>query len=261
MRLLALKTLSSILFLGLMAYSLAGFADHRPNPTSSPSLSSWYASVRLGYGFKPTTRVDDAVQAAVGARNQPANMTLEYGSSFVYGGAIGYLQDRIGVELEATHRNSKLKTFSTSNEGDFTSRNGRISLTPIMLNFYYHFLNFFQGHANLYAGAGMGLAFVNNRIDVAGNFPNLTPLTSTSYTGSLKSHSFAYQLILGMAYQISKSFSIGLEDRYFVAPLDTHWQYDGNLTVSTLIIPDSITYRIDQYHSNMINLVFTYYFS
>jgi len=136
-----------------------------------------------------------------------ATGTSGFDTGQVFGGAIGYdyANSPFRTELEYAYRTGDADG-TASVTGDFAS-------TTLALNGYYDFDPVFGGRLTPYVGAG--LAYVTE-IDfdvVGGGAPG-----EYSDRGG-----FGYQLMLGMEYPVSESWSVTGEIRYFNA---------GNQTLS-----------------------------
>ncbi len=120
-----------------------------------------------------------------------------YNTGYAVGGKIGY--DFVGprVELEGLYRNNQGSGFVPFGNGvGFV--NGQINQVSIMANVLY---DFFPGATiTPYVGAGAGVAFVD-------------PSLSAGCT--MCSTQFAYQGIIGLAYNFDQNLRISLDGRYY----------------------------------------------
>jgi outer membrane protein OmpA-like peptidoglycan-associated protein len=125
------------------------------------------------------------------------NNSNSYNTGYAVGGKIGY--DFVGprVELEGLYRNNQGSGFVPFGNGvGFV--NGQINQVSVMANLLY---DFFPGATiTPYVGAGAGIAFVD-------------PSLSAGCT--MCSTQFAYQGILGLAWNLDQSFRVSLDGRYY----------------------------------------------
>jgi OOP family OmpA-OmpF porin len=110
-------------------------------------------------------------------------------SGFAAGGKIGY--DFVGprLEVEGIYRNNQQQDVTLPN-----SVNNDISQVAVMANLLYDFVP--QATVTPYVGAGAGIAFVDGD----------NPLSSTQ---------FAYQGIVGLAWNVDANFRASLDGRYY----------------------------------------------
>jgi outer membrane protein OmpA-like peptidoglycan-associated protein len=157
-----------------------------------------------------------------------ANWLLNSGTYYMdvgwaAGGKIGY--DMVGprFEVEAMYRANN-GTGLVFFPGGAANVRGRIEQLSVMANLLY---DFFPGAVlTPYVGAGLGIAFIDSTIQGC----NLC-LTQ-----------FAYQGILGLGYNVTPAFRIGVEGRYYGTTTNTNSPYSNNNVMALL----SISYKFGQ---------------
>ena len=135
------------------------------------------------------------IRDSTGAAN-----TIEFDPGFVAQGAIGaYLGENFRIESEAAYRMADYDQATAG--GDSTTPNGDLKLATGIINLYYEFV---LGSFNPFLGVGAGVAKINRTaVNVAG-------LTIVDHDAT----EFAYQAMVGITYEISKDWSVGLDGRY-----------------------------------------------
>jgi OmpA-OmpF porin, OOP family len=126
-----------------------------------------------------------------------SNNSNSYNTGYAVGGKIGY--DFVGprVELEGLYRNNQGSgVVPFGNGAAFV--NGQINQISVMANLLYDFAP--GATITPYVGAGAGIAFID-------------PSLSAGCT--MCSTQFAYQGILGLAWNIDQSFRVSLDGRYY----------------------------------------------
>ena len=120
----------------------------------------------------------------------------QFNTGYGVGGKIGY--DFVGprVELEALYRNNQARAIVPTPFGPAPAQ-GQVNQLSTMVNGLYDFLP--GAKLTPYAGAGIGLAFVDQTI-----------LGCT-----MCSTQFAYQGILGIGYNVAPRWRIDLDTRYY----------------------------------------------
>ena len=126
--------------------------------------------------------------------------TIEFDPGLVAQGAIGtYLGENFRIESEAAYRMADYDQATAG--GDSTTPNGDLKLATGIINLYYEFV---LGPFNPFLGVGAGVAkFKTTAVNVAG-------LTIVERDAT----EFAYQAIVGITYEISRDWSVGLDGRY-----------------------------------------------
>jgi opacity protein-like surface antigen len=122
---------------------------------------------------------------------------LDYDSGYVLGAAAGYdVNPNVALELEYAYRNSDATLKNTG------GASGEVQSNAFMANAIYKFDGIGpNGAFKPYVGAGLGVA--DQKFDPDG-------------FGSLDGdYNFAYQLITGVAYDLTPSWTLNGEVRYF----------------------------------------------
>jgi outer membrane protein OmpA-like peptidoglycan-associated protein len=125
------------------------------------------------------------------------NNSYNYNTGFGVGGKVGY--DFVGprVELEGIYRNNQGSGIVPFGAG-FANVTGQINQVSVMANLLYDFAP--GAVITPYVGAGAGIAFID---------PSLSPGCTMCST------QFAYQGIVGLAWNIDQSFRVSLDGRYY----------------------------------------------
>jgi OOP family OmpA-OmpF porin len=149
------------------------------------------------------------------------NQSYVMNTGWAVGGKVGY--DFVGprVELEGMYHSntgSGVVAFPTG----FANVNGQINQVSVMANLLYDFIPGAQ--ITPYVGAGAGIAFVDANIQGC----------------NLCSTQFAYQGILGVAWNVSPAFRISLDGRYYGTT--STGQYTNNNIMTML----SVAYKFGQ---------------
>ena len=157
-----------------------------------------------------------------------ANWLLNSGSyimdvGWAAGGKIGY--DMVGprFEVEGMYRSNN-GTGTVFFQGGPASVRGRIEQLSVMANLLY---DFWPGAVlTPYVGAGLGIAFIDSTIQGC----NLC-LTQ-----------FAFQGILGLGWNVTPAFRVGVEGRYFGTTTQSNSPYSNNNIMALL----SVSYKFGQ---------------
>src|SRR5215218_624209 len=147
------------------------------------------------------------------------NYNMDIG--YAVGGVAGY--DFVGprVELEGVFRSNNGR--GTANFGNiFSNTSGRIDQLSVMANLLYDFAP--GATITPYIGAGAGIAFADPAINGC----------------SLCSTQFAYQGIVGLGWNVDRSFRINLDGRYYGTTNPPAYQ-NNNITAML-----SLTYKFGQ---------------
>jgi OmpA-OmpF porin, OOP family len=147
------------------------------------------------------------------------NYNMDIG--YAVGGVMGY--DFVGprVELEGVFRSNNGR--GTANFGNvFSNVNGRIEQLAVMANLLYDFAP--GATITPYVGAGAGIAFADAAINGC----------------SLCSTQFAYQGIVGLGWNVDRSFRINLDGRYYGTTNPAAYQ-NNNITAML-----SLSYKFGQ---------------
>jgi OOP family OmpA-OmpF porin len=149
--------------------------------------------------------------------NNNYNMDVGY----AVGGMMGY--DFVGprIELEGVFRSNNGR--GTANFGNvFSNTSGRIEQLSVMANLLYDFLP--GATITPYIGAGAGIAFADATLNGC----------------SLCSTQFAYQGIVGLGWNVDKSFRVNLDGRYYGTTSPGAYQ-NNNITAML-----SLSYKFGQ---------------
>ncbi|MDP1963394.1 MAG: OmpA family protein [Reyranella sp.] len=147
------------------------------------------------------------------------NYNMDIG--YAVGGMIGY--DFVGprLELEGVFRSNNGR--GTANFGNvFSNVNGRIEQLSVMANLLYDFMP--GATITPYVGAGAGIAFADASINGC----------------SLCSTQFAYQGIVGLGWNVDRSFRVNLDGRYYGTTSPGAYQ-NNNITAML-----SLSYKFGQ---------------
>jgi OmpA-OmpF porin, OOP family len=190
-------------------------------PAARAAEGDWYASVYGGGLY-----LEDA-------HNRGNSNPLDFGSTakagYNYRAAVGvYRAPQVRVEGEIGYRRAGLDKLSLSNDnglgaaagmgpltGSMTAT-GRTTALSAMLNAYY---DYDTGSAwRPYIDAGIGAARLSMKNVTAGGVPVVDAFDTV----------FAYQLGLGIGYEVTKSLVLALEYRYFTTLDPTYRDAVGN---------------------------------
>ncbi|MBU1042024.1 MAG: porin family protein [Proteobacteria bacterium] len=166
-----------------------------------------YIGVKGGYEYKDHN--DASVQdSTAAATNQNATKSWSDKSGYTVGGAIGYNFVGMGLPLRAEAEylyhdqfkyNATNGTAATST-GTFTSK---IDIHTVFANFYYDIKT--STAFTPYVGAGLGVAWINQKID--STFPGGT-------SGNYDTTNFAWNLGAGVGYSLTDNIVVDLGYRY-----------------------------------------------
>lgn len=168
----------------------------------------WYASVFGGAMF-----LEDAHNLG---NSNPLDFTSSTKSGYNYRAAVGvYRAPQVRVEGEIGYRRASLDKLSINNDGGLGAAAGSAPLTgsqnasghttaiSAMLNAYY---DYDTGSAwRPYIDAGIGAARLTLKNVAASGVPVVNSFDTV----------FAYQLGLGLGYEITKSLTLAVDYRYF----------------------------------------------
>src|SRR5436190_5444654 len=125
------------------------------------------------------------------------NNSYSMNTGWAAGGKVGY--DFVGprIELEGIYRQNNGTGVVGYPNGGFAFQSGKINQVSAMANVLYDFAP--GATITPYVGAGAGIAFVDPTINGC----------------SLCSTQFAYQAILGLGWNVDRSFRVNLDGRYY----------------------------------------------
>ena len=137
-----------------------------------------------------------------GSASAGGALTIESDPGFVLQGAIGtYLGRNFRIEAEGAYRTAD---YNEARAGGATvTPTGELKLATGMMNLHYD-IDINMGSFRPYVGAGAGLAQIESTAASAGGI---------SFAAK-ESTEFAYQAIIGVAYDISDEWTLGLDGRY-----------------------------------------------
>ncbi len=147
--------------------------------------------------FTPQPSTPGVYVGGLGGLNWLLNSgASQFDTGYAVGGKLGY--DFVGprLELEALYRNNTGRALVPGPFGPLPAQ-GQINQLSTMVNGLYDFLP--GAKLTPYAGAGIGLAFVD----------------PTIMGCSLCSTQFAYQGIVGLGYNVAPHWRIDLDARYY----------------------------------------------
>lgn len=196
----------------------------------------WYVGVEGGWSHFNTSSSNPTFGGV-----PLGSFTPNVSEGYAAGGHLGYeglLVRNLRLEAEVVYRGQNLN--SVSGPGGTVSTTGSINSLGLMANLIYDFKN--ASKWTPYIGGGVGAA------DVKINDAGIPSLSSTTVSNS--TWVFAYQAIGGIKYEWDRSWSVGLDYRYF-ATLDPTF----NTTIAG--IPASAK---THYNTHNLMLGITYHF-
>ncbi len=173
-----------------------GAAASEPyRPFGDSMDGGWFSGfyIAAGGGVNLPNDLDGSTAAGAG-------FSIASDPGFVVQGAIGTrLGESFRIEAEAAYRVADYDQASAG--GTTVTPTGDLKMATGMLNLYY---DYDLGSFTPYVGAGAGVAQIKS-----------TAITIGALTGVEKDATeFAYQAIIGVSYEISRDWSIGLDGRY-----------------------------------------------
>lgn len=178
-------------------------------PAARAAEGDWYASVYGGGMY-----LEDAHNRGNG---NPLNFDSSAKIGQAYRAAVGvYRAPQVRVEGEIGYRRASLDKLSFTNDGGLgaaagmaplaagsASASGHVTAISAMLNAYY---DYDTGSAwRPYIDAGIGAARLSMKNVAASGVPVVNAFDTV----------FAYQLGLGIGYEVTKSLTLALDYRYF----------------------------------------------
>jgi OmpA-OmpF porin, OOP family len=174
--------------------------------TAQADASPFYISVLGGPNWAEDERI-------VTTYSTTADFNFDTG--FVVGGAFGAHLDSwlrgLKVEIEAAYRRNDLDGHFTTSDGTYTGTiNGHISNFSLMANAWYEID--LGSKVRPYIGAGAGWA--KSRLDQVW----LWSTGASNFSSIVENSGFAYQLGIGLNYEIMRGVDVGIGYRYFNGP-------------------------------------------
>ncbi len=168
----------------LATSALAGGPEAPP-----PVIQGFYVNANGGVDFFATPEPYDTTgwNAGLGVGYRYNSVRLELAGTY------------LGVDASGRFRNLALPIAF----GRGTVSFGQLELTDVLLNGYYDFN--FNSNFIPYVGAGIGYLYTWSRAVIAGN---LNPNNNANWSAS--SNNMAFQGIVGLDYQVSDHFRVGL---------------------------------------------------
>lgn len=168
--------------------------------------SPFYVSVLGGFNWAEDERV---------YTTQSTLAHYDFDTGFVLGGAFGVHLDQwlkgLKVELEAAYRRNDITGHYTTDGNDTGSINGNISTFSIMANAWYEIDTNWR-NVRPYVGGGVGWARSHhNQFWLSSN-------SVSTFTTSGSNSGFAFQLGVGLIYEIMQGVDVGVGYRYFDGP-------------------------------------------
>jgi outer membrane protein OmpA-like peptidoglycan-associated protein len=178
-------------------------------PTAAMAATEgFYVGVQGGANFTRDTSVTDDALAA-GSRTFFTGAEAKYKTGWAAGAVAGYAT-AIGIraELEFAYRSNELESLTAV--GGTASRSGvsgSLHSYSVLANVLY---DFDTGTAfTPYIGAGAGVSLLKNKLSYG------AVTGSPSFTSSDDDTVFAYQGIVGVAYNVTSNLAITADYRYF----------------------------------------------
>ncbi len=151
--------------------------------------------IAAGGGLNLPTDLDGSTAAG-------ASYSIQFDPGFVGQGAIGaYLWSSFRIEAEAAFRMADYDQATAG--GTKVTPTGDLKIATGMINYFYD-LDLNLGAFKPYLGAGLGVAQIKSTALTIGNL-SVVEKDATE---------FAYQAIIGVTYEFSRDWSIGLDGRY-----------------------------------------------
>ena len=159
-----------------------------PGIIVSTACAEMYYSGNMGIVYASDSDISDGSNSG----------ELELDDGFAITGAIGYTLGYAGrIELEMGYRLNDVDKISLGTSGT-GSVDGDITTISLLGNAYYDFTT--VGRFTPFIGAGIGLANIEAKFDLAGNDDDTV---------------FAYQFAAGGSFAVSENLNIDLQYRYF----------------------------------------------
>jgi len=177
---------------------VGGKASPEPYQPFGESMDSgWFNRFYISTGVSLNLPADQDGRTAAGAA-----YSVELDPGFVIQGAIGtYLWSSFRIEAEAAFRMADYDQATAG--GTKVTPTGDLKIATGMINYFYD-PDLDLGAFKPYLGAGLGVAQIKSAALTIGN------LTVAKKDAT----EFAYQAIIGVTYEFSRDWSIGLDGRY-----------------------------------------------
>jgi opacity protein-like surface antigen len=174
------------------------------------AASDLYVSVFGGANFL----TDDSQVLDFGFYSTTETFRSDTDTGFVLGGAIGTNLDNwvngLKVEMEVSYRRNDVGgTWTNDNASDAGFIDANLSTFAIMANAWYEIG--IGSKVRPYVGGGVGWA--RTQADIA-----FVATTGSSGSDQEENAGFAWQLGLGMNYEVAPDVDVGIGYRYFVGP-------------------------------------------
>lgn len=176
-------------------------------PTQADTL---YFAVQSGFSTQPTS---DNQDAAAPSNNFELNTQNGINAALAVGAKFGSLRG----EIEAVYRHNSNDKFNQG--GTPAGADGSLSMLNVFLNGYYE-MDFF-GVVTPYAGLGVGYGTVSL------NLKNLNGTVVVDDNDTV----YSYQLMAGAAVNVTKSFSLTAEYRYFDTISDAELKLSNSINI------------------------------
>ena len=164
--------------------------------TAATPINGWYSSAFGGYAWTPGNMNTTTLGLT-------RSNTL-YQSGFDAGGSLGFKSNPMRYEGELTYIRANLKRFDVNGIRQ-TEPEGYTNAALGLANVYYDFPGL-TAPLQPFLGAGIGYAWVQNKLNSTGSFG----ITSFSNANSV----FAYQATGGLTYNFAENYALSLGYRY-----------------------------------------------
>jgi opacity protein-like surface antigen len=157
-----------------------------------------------------------------------------YQSGFDAGGNLGFKSNPLRYEGELSYIKANINKFNI-NHIEQTDPSGYSNAVMGLANVYYDFLGFATASIQPYLGAGIGYAFVQDKLS------STEPYGVNHFTGA--NSVFAYQATGGLTYNFAENYALNLGYRYLatthvadlgqsfqahIANIGAVYRFDGN---------------------------------
>ncbi len=164
--------------------------------TAATPINGWYSSAFGGYTYLPGN---------INATNLGLTRSnATYHSGFDAGASLGFKSNPMRYEGELTYMKANVNHFDVNGIRQ-TPSSGYTNAALGLANVYYDFPGFTLS-IQPFLGAGIGYAWIQNKLDSTGPFA----VTNFSNTNSV----FAYQATGGLTYNFAENYALSLGYRY-----------------------------------------------